>query len=104
MRYTYDGNVDALYVYLSDGMLAEQVEVGDVVVDLDPNRQVVGVEVVSARRGWDAEGVIRSFPLDAEKVAFLRFLSGVAWSSFGEAVTERPSVQTSGNNVLVTMG
>lgn len=77
MRYTYDFEVDALYLYLRPGSPVRQVEVGDVTVDLDDDDQIVGVEVIGARLGWDAGPVIESQSLRPDEAKFLRYLA--AW-------------------------
>ena len=48
MRWTFDADAGALYAYLGHGHSARQVEIADgVVVDLDANGAVVGVEFLS---------------------------------------------------------
>lgn len=67
MRWTYDLNSDALYVYLDDEPVSGQVEMADgSVVDVDAQGRAVGVEVLSASKGWDIGAVIQRFNLDAE--------------------------------------
>jgi uncharacterized protein YuzE len=67
MRWTYDLNEDALYVYLDDQPVSGQVEMEDgSVVDVDPQGRAVGVEVLSASAGWDIGAVIQRFNLDVE--------------------------------------
>ncbi len=47
MRWTYDANVDAIYVYLSDARPVRQEEMpGGMVVDLDAEGHAVGIEVI----------------------------------------------------------
>lgn len=77
MRYTYDFEADALYLYLRQGSPRRQVEVGGVTVDLDDDDQIVGVEVIGARLGWDAGPVIESQSLRPDEAEFLHYLA--AW-------------------------
>jgi uncharacterized protein YuzE len=75
MRWTFDLDADAIYVYLSNKRAARQVEFSDgIVVDLDSDERVVGVEVLSPSRSWDLGGLVTRFsisPLDAESLAWI---------------------------------
>lgn len=49
MRVTYDPSADALYIYIGDGEVAETREVApNVSLDLNPIRDVVGIEILGA--------------------------------------------------------
>ena len=67
MRYTYDAEVDALYLYLSDAIVARTVEVTpSCMVDIDAAGRPVGVEVLRASHGWPIDEVARRFMIDRE--------------------------------------
>lgn len=55
-RYSYDGDADALYVYLNGdlpfGCTLEVVE-ASIMVDLTTEGRVIGVEILSPRPGMD---------------------------------------------------
>jgi uncharacterized protein YuzE len=51
MKIRYDDNVDALYVRLDDSNVVESEEVQPgIVIDFNATKQVVGIEVLDAKR------------------------------------------------------
>ena len=74
MRWSYDQNIDALYVYLHDGEIAAQVETASGYADVDVDRQILGVEVLSARQCFDAQALSNELLLGVEARGSLRFL------------------------------
>lgn len=51
MRIRYDEKVDALYLRLDDSKVVESEEVQPgIVIDFNANKQVVGIEVLQAKR------------------------------------------------------
>ena len=104
MRYTYDGHVDALYIYVHEGAPAEQVEVGDVTADLDDEGRLVGIEVLTTRLGWSPSDVIERFGLDEQVAQDLRFLSTIPWVEHVQVSTAAPAARSGGSGVLVKVG
>lgn len=73
MRLKYDLNVGALYVRLTDHLVARTREVDDnTLVDLDADGGVVGIEVVSITHPWALDEVLRSYKIAADEEAQLR--------------------------------
>jgi len=103
MRYTYDGHVDALYVYVNDHRPVQQIEVGDLTADIDSDGKLVGVEVLTTRLGWDPSEVIGRFELDDQVAADLRFLATISWADHIR-VGASTSARSSGSSALVTTG
>ena len=59
---TYDSEADALYVYITDERIVQQVEIHSVVVDLGTSGNVVGIEILSpAREDWPAADILEAF-------------------------------------------
>jgi uncharacterized protein YuzE len=55
---TYDEDADVLYVYLSDGEVAETRNLGDLrLIDYSKDGAVIGIEFVSASNGVDLDSV-----------------------------------------------
>jgi uncharacterized protein YuzE len=66
MRWTFDLDANALFIYLTDEPSAAQVEMSDgVVVDVDNHGQAVAVEVLSPSAGWNLDEIVARFNLDA---------------------------------------
>jgi uncharacterized protein YuzE len=77
MTVAYDGTVDALYVRLRPGDIDGQVRVsGRVFVDVDTKDAPLGVEILSASRGWDVDSIVAAVALNPEEVDRLRGLLG----------------------------
>jgi uncharacterized protein YuzE len=69
VRYSYDTEAGALYIYVHDEIpIKSQVEMPDgVVVDVGPDGQLVGVEVLSPDRPWDIQAVVDRFSLTPDE-------------------------------------
>jgi len=81
MRIVVDENADALYVYFSDARPASTVFVDDehaTLVDLGPNGELLGIEVVYLRRRWteQLERILAEYPVGEAEAAELRLLAG----------------------------
>jgi uncharacterized protein YuzE len=75
MRWTYDLDANAFYIYLSDQPVAGQVEMPDgTVVDVNAQGAAVGIEVLSPDEGWDANAVLERFGLDDDVRKSLGFI------------------------------
>lgn len=71
MRWTFDANADAFYLYLSDGSPASQVDLGDgMIVDLDETGAPVGIEVLGSNRALDL-GVLETLGVPADVFVML---------------------------------
>jgi uncharacterized protein YuzE len=58
MRWTYDANADAFYLYLTGGTIVRQTELHEgLIADLDADGTVVGVEVIGGMRPIDVNGL-----------------------------------------------
>lgn len=76
MRWTFDAESDAVYVWLSDAPAVNQVEVSDgTIADLDEHGAVRGLEIVSFHAGWDPTLVVEELSLDEDTAAVLLFLA-----------------------------
>ena len=63
MRWTYDKEANALYIYLRDGASARQVETAaGLVADLDESGSVLGIEVVGPEEDWQLEAAFAELP------------------------------------------
>jgi uncharacterized protein YuzE len=60
LRITYDTQVDALYIYLTEKIrAAETREIdGDIALDFDVEERLVGVEVLEASKRLDLEHLL----------------------------------------------
>ena len=59
MRWTFDANADAFYLYLSEDLPTSQIELEDgVIVDVDGSGTVTGIEVLGANRMVSLAGLI----------------------------------------------
>jgi uncharacterized protein YuzE len=76
---TYDQNVDALYIRLTDSPVArtDQIDPGTL-VDLDDSGSLVGVEVLRPSRIWPLREVLTRFEIAAEDRALLEAFFGRA--------------------------
>jgi uncharacterized protein YuzE len=56
MKYEYDNDAGALYITVTDGIVArtEQLDPG-VLLDVDEHGQVVGIEIIKPDRDWFSE-------------------------------------------------
>ena len=73
MRLKYDLNVGALYVRLTDGMVARTVDLDDnTSVDLDDAGNVIGIEVISIAHPWALGDVLRDYSIPADEATQLR--------------------------------
>jgi uncharacterized protein YuzE len=86
VRWTYDAEVAALYIYLVDGRQpSAQVEMPDgTVVDVDDTGRALGIEVVRSWAEWDIQAVITRFGLDAKTA------DEVLWIANSTIVRRRP--------------
>jgi uncharacterized protein YuzE len=58
IRWTFDANADAFYVYLGEGSIASQLELDEgFIADLDADGAVVGVEIIGGMRALDVNGL-----------------------------------------------
>jgi len=74
MRWTFDVNANALYVYLVEGAPTRQVELGGgVIVDVDDADTVVGVEVLSPGANFPRDELL-DLGLDARTVDTIGYL------------------------------
>jgi uncharacterized protein YuzE len=87
MRWTYDLDAEALYVYLVDGVRpVRQVEMDDgAIFDVDLDGRPIGIEILSPTGGWDIAAWQTRFELGDQAVAGLLFLSTSALPSLGRA-------------------
>lgn len=64
MRWSYDGESDSLYVYVSDSAIAAQRELDDgTIADVAQDGALVGFEVLSLHAGWSPDQVVGDFSL-----------------------------------------
>lgn len=64
MEYRYEADTDDLYIRLRSEAVARTLEVTNgCLVDVDYKGQAVGIEVLSASRGWPVQDVVRQFHL-----------------------------------------
>lgn len=99
MRWTYDSDVEALYVYLRDLPVTRQLSVDDrFVLDLADDGAVVGVEVLDAQAPWSPSELIGAAYLPAEDLRSLALIAGTwhqcaGWAPVGRAEAQ-PVVHT----------
>jgi len=74
MRYIYDDEADALYVYLrEDGEVARSVVVDEGrTIDFGPDGEPVGIEVLGASAGIHVSDLSRRFDLQEYVTSLLR--------------------------------
>lgn len=74
MRYIYDDEADALYVYLREGgevVRSVEVDAGRV-IDYGPDGEPVGIEILGASTGIHLADLTRQFDLQNYTSALLR--------------------------------
>lgn len=90
MRWSYDGESDSLYVYVSDNAVATQRELGDgTIADVAEDGSLVGFEVLSLRFGWLPNEVAEQFGLPTQARHALIVL---AHALFGPSVAVKPHI------------
>jgi uncharacterized protein YuzE len=94
MKWTWDTEADALYVLLTDAEPSRQEEVDGLVVDLDANGHVVGIEILSAHHPWTLQPVVGRYEFtdDQQKSLAMVDLMGrgrTAISEFARRVAVR---------------
>jgi uncharacterized protein YuzE len=58
MKITYDAGVNAAYIYLSAARIEETEETNyGLIVDLDSDRRIVGIEILEARDFFSARAL-----------------------------------------------
>lgn len=76
MRWELDFNSGSLYVGLTERPIDHQEETADgVVVDLDADGRVVGLEVLAAWAPFDWHSIVRDFDVDETDAESLEFLT-----------------------------
>jgi uncharacterized protein YuzE len=81
MRIVVDEKADALYVYFSDARPARTVfmdEENATLVDLGPNGELLGIEVIYLRRDWTGQlgRILAQYPIGEAESVELRVLAG----------------------------
>lgn len=90
MRWSYDGESDSLYVYVSDSAVAAQRELADgTIADVAGDGSLVGFEVLSLRSGWLPDEVVEEFDLPAQARHALTLL---AHALFMPSVAVKPHI------------
>ncbi|MHB1535731.1 MAG: DUF2283 domain-containing protein [Acidimicrobiales bacterium] len=103
MRYRYDQDSDALYVYVTDGEVDHTEELVDgVILDVGADGSLAGIDVMVPSGGWDPSPIAERFQLSSPDSAFLSSLSQQA--TFVPGVNERPNLPAGARNVEVQQG
>lgn len=64
-KYDYDANNDDLFVYLEESQSSGSVEIGDLIIDLDKNGNLVAMEILEASKFF--KKIISEF-IEIEKI------------------------------------
>jgi uncharacterized protein YuzE len=73
MQLSYDLNVDALYISLSDQPVARTREIDDnTSIDLAEDGTVTGIEVISVRHPWPLASILADYGIQDAEQAQLR--------------------------------
>ena len=76
MRWEIDLAADSMYVHVTEQAPRRQVELeSGVVVDVDAEGHLCGVEVVKVSPGWSADEILRRFELDRVDADSLKYLA-----------------------------
>lgn len=101
MRWSFDAEADAVYVWLSDAPPTEQIELSDgTVVDLDEAGAVRGIEVLSFHTGWDPVFVAEELSLGEEDAVDLQFLATYPFGAPSSTSRNRPPSRQRSNPAL----
>jgi uncharacterized protein YuzE len=111
MRWTFDLDANAVFIFLGEPPVAGQVEMPDgVVVDVDANGSVVAIEVLSPGAGWDIDTIVTRFALDDETRRSLLWLrdsplmnARARRAGTSPAIEARPSGSSANLPVRVTV-
>ncbi len=77
MRWSYDSEMDALYLWITAAPPAGQDELADgTIVDIDAAGELAGIEVLGLKRGWSPTPVIDRFGLGPDAAAAIVFVAG----------------------------
>lgn len=69
MRFTYDADADALYVFLAEELVSQTIEVDSLtMVDVDRLGNAVGIEVVRPNRDVPLDTLAARFALDENTI------------------------------------
>lgn len=76
MRWEIDLAADSMYVHVTEQSPRRQVELeSGVVVDVDAEGHLCGVEVLRVSRGWSAEEVLERFEVERVDADSLKYLA-----------------------------
>lgn len=83
----YDPEADALYLYFTtdeprtDGLHQRWPDPDDdlLIVDVENNGAIHGIEVMSPNRDWNVDAILNHYPLEADDVAYLRWVARFSW-------------------------
>lgn len=76
MRWEFDLDSGALYVRLTERPIDRQEETPDgVVIDLDSDDRVIGLEVLAAWAPFDWRSIVRDYDVDDKDAESLEFLT-----------------------------
>jgi uncharacterized protein YuzE len=99
MRWTYDLNAGALYVSIAEGNIEHQVEMPDgVVVDVDAQERVIGIEVLAPWRGWAVSALVDRFDLSSEDARALGALAQQPFILIDDRNHSAPASGTAGRS------
>ncbi len=103
MSYIYDAQTDSLYVRLRGTEVARQVKTGDgVIIDVDCNDTIVGVDVMVPSDGWDAEAIVVRWKLGQADANLLRLLSKQRWNPEADGRQIEPSANVGSRTDVLT--
>lgn len=50
MKFSYDSKMDDLFIFDTSSKSKGSIEIGDLILDLDKNKKIVGVEIINATK------------------------------------------------------
>jgi len=76
LRYDYDKDADALYIWMTDGVPAHQVVIAETVIaDVDAAGDLVGLEILTPAVGFRLNEILDAFPFDDGERSALSMLA-----------------------------
>lgn len=99
MRSERDLGADALYIYVHDAPIGHTEPLSDgTVVDVSPDGDLVGIEILTVSSGWDWTALAERFPLSDFDKAALKAITHPPVVSV--ASNRRPDASSVGSNAL----
>ena len=59
MKFDYDPEIDDLFIYYSNSKSKGSIEIGDIILDLNSKKELVGIELLNASKFIDNKEILK---------------------------------------------